>query len=85
MEPNGHDHLTSSRRGEPRRAKPQAELERGAARGAKPHSGSWTSALEVPGSTSRRGTTWRAESAVQRRRPTKACRARSRSSLPYDS
>src|SRR5262249_21612285 len=40
MEANGHEHLPPARRGEPRRAKLQAELERGAARGAKPPSGS---------------------------------------------
>lgn len=33
MEANGHDHLSSIRRGEPRREKPQAKLERGATRG----------------------------------------------------
>src|SRR5215831_9391773 len=56
MEPFDDEHLSTSRRGEPRRAKPQAELERGAARGAKPPSGSWTLASGSPGSSSRRYT-----------------------------
>lgn len=48
MEANGHEHPSPARRGEPRRAKLQAELERGAARGAKPPSGSLSEAARPP-------------------------------------
>jgi len=55
MEPEGHDHPTPASRGELRRAKPEAELERGGARGAKPPSGSWSGAARpVRGDVSRR-------------------------------
>src|SRR6185369_10235341 len=44
MEAFRDEHGSRARRGEPRRAKPEAELERGGARGAKPPSGSWSAA-----------------------------------------
>jgi hypothetical protein len=56
MEPIGHEHGDPEKRGEPRRAKLKAELERGAARGAKPPAGSWTLASGLPSSTARRYT-----------------------------
>jgi hypothetical protein len=56
MEPIGHEHGDPEKRGEPRRAKLKAELERGGAQGAKPPSGSWTLASGLPGAPSRRYT-----------------------------
>jgi len=41
------EHGSSVRRGEPRRAKPEAEIERGGARGAKPPSGSSSAAARL--------------------------------------
>jgi len=52
MEAFRDEHGSRARRGEPRRAKPEAELERGGARGAKPPSGSWSAASRASAAAS---------------------------------
>jgi len=52
MEAIRDEHGSRARRGEPRRAKPEAELERGGARGAKPPSGSWSAASRASAAAS---------------------------------